>query len=110
MFHLVNEFGNVHKMVQSEAKKNEMLKDGWTLIGERVVEDVAPYNGPQQADEPVSAPDDPSIMHTTEPEQPVAPAEPDGETEGTTEPEQPVAVSAEPEKKPKGKSNKDKKE
>ena len=87
MFHLVNEFGNVHKLVKSEAKKNEMLKDGWTLIGERVVEDVAPYNGPQQADEPVSAPDDPSIMHTTEPEQP-------------------VAVSAEPEKKPKDKDGK----
>ena len=34
MFHLVNQFGNVHKMVQSEAKKNEMLKDGWKVVEE----------------------------------------------------------------------------
>ncbi len=32
MFHLVNQFGNVHKHVQSEAKKNAMLKDGWKLV------------------------------------------------------------------------------
>lgn len=29
MFHLVNPFGNVHKFVKSEAKKDEMLKEGW---------------------------------------------------------------------------------
>ena len=103
MFHLVNEFGNVHKIVQSEAKKNEMLKDGWKVVEEMTESplspdgdipplgkggsDVTPYNGPQQADEPVSAPDDPSIMHTTESEQS-------------------VAVSAEPKKKPKGKTGK----
>lgn len=57
MFHLVNQFGNVHKMVQSEAKKNEMLKDGWKVVEE-----------PQQADEPQNA-TDPTISYTTEPEQ-----------------------------------------
>lgn len=38
MFHLENQFGNVHKMVQSEAKKDEMLKDGWKLVEEGGVE------------------------------------------------------------------------
>lgn len=34
MFHLVNPFGNVHKMVRTEKKKNELLKDGWKLVEE----------------------------------------------------------------------------
>ena len=34
MFHLVNPFGNVHKHVKSEAKKNELLKDGWKVVEE----------------------------------------------------------------------------
>ena len=37
MFHVVNPFGNVHKHVQSEKKKNELLKNGW-----KTVEDAAP--------------------------------------------------------------------
>ena len=32
MFHLVNPFGNVHKHVQSERKKNELMKEGWKLV------------------------------------------------------------------------------
>ena len=56
MFHLVNQFGNVHKMVQSEAKKDAMLKDGWKLVtkarGGRNNTSAA-----EQAEGPKNAPD-----------------------------------------------------
>lgn len=56
MYHLVNPYGNVHKMVQSEAKKDEMLKDGWKLVtkarGGRNNTSAA-----KQAEEPKNAPD-----------------------------------------------------
>lgn len=32
MFHVVNPFGNVHRHVRSERKKNELLKEGWALV------------------------------------------------------------------------------
>ena len=41
MFHLVNQFGNVHKHVKSERKRDEMLKEGWKPVEE-----------PKQAKEP----------------------------------------------------------
>ena len=69
MFHLVNKFGNVHKLVNSERKRDELIAAGYRLAEEPVeepaVDGVAPYNGPQQADEPQQV-DDPLQMHTTE--------------------------------------------
>lgn len=69
MFHLVNKYGNVHKKVESERKRDELIAAGYRLAEEPVeepaVDGVAPYNGPQQADEPQQV-DDPLQMHTTE--------------------------------------------
>lgn len=66
MFHLVNQFGNAHKKVKSERKRDELIAMGYHEVEEdRGVEDVAPYNGPQQADEPQQA-GDPLQVYTTE--------------------------------------------
>ena len=70
MFHLANKYGNVHKKAESERKRDELIAAGYRLVEEPVeeergVEDVAPYEGPQQTDEPQQV-DDPLQMHTTE--------------------------------------------
>ncbi len=69
MFHLVNKYGNVHKKVESERKRDELIAAGYRLVEEPAeepaVDGVAPYNGPQQADEPQQA-DDPLQIYTTE--------------------------------------------
>ena len=54
MFRLVNKFGNVHKHVKDARKRDELIAAGYKLVeepveGERGVEDVAPYDGPQDA-------------------------------------------------------------
>ena len=70
MFHMVNEHGNVPKFAKDARKRDELIALGYHVVEEPVeeergVEDVAPYNGPQQADEPQQV-DDPLQMHTTE--------------------------------------------
>ena len=47
MFHLVNKFGNVHKHVKDARKRDELIAAGYKLVKEP--EEVAPYNGPQDA-------------------------------------------------------------
>lgn len=70
MFYMVSENGNAHRKVKSERKRDELIALGYHEVKvpaeeERGVEDVAPYDGPQQADEPQRV-DDPLQMHTTE--------------------------------------------
>lgn len=68
MFHLVNKFGNVHKHVKDARKRDELIAAGYRLaeepvevasVEEPVVDGVAPYEGPQQVDDPLQ-------MHTSE--------------------------------------------
>lgn len=70
MFYMVSKYGNAHRKVKSERKRDELIAAGYRLVEEPVeeergVEDVAPYDGPQQADEPQQV-DDPLQMYTTE--------------------------------------------
>ena len=36
MFHLVNKYGNVHKKVESERKRDELIAAGYKLVEEPV--------------------------------------------------------------------------
>lgn len=36
MFHLVNQYGNVHKKVESERKRDELIAAGYKLVEEPV--------------------------------------------------------------------------
>lgn len=70
MFYMVSEHGNAHRKVKSERKRDELIALGYHEVKapveeERGVEDVAPYDGPQQTDEPQQV-DDPLQMYTTE--------------------------------------------
>ena len=38
MFHLVNKYGNVHKKVESERKRDELIAAGYRLVEEPPVE------------------------------------------------------------------------
>ena len=133
MFHLVNKYGNVHKNVESEHKRDELIAAGYRLVAENDaavaatphpspaatpspqgegLNTVAPYDGPQQAEEPQQV-EDPLQMHTTEGDTQGAATTEDG-TEGTTEdsaqavkdPEPATAPEPEPEPEPEAKAPK----
>lgn len=44
MFHLVNQYGNVHKKVESERKRDELIAAGYRLV-EEPVETPKPKKG-----------------------------------------------------------------
>lgn len=36
MFHMVNEFGNAHKIVPTERKRDELIAQGWRVVEENI--------------------------------------------------------------------------